>query len=234
MNPALELVRPSDPPRTPSPLAAARVQRKLTVEEAARLAGLLPDEVEWLEGGRLYRFRSTDDAIVAALLYAFALGIDQREARKLAGLRVSPLAPSQRGRLFALGGLAGALLALVLAVWLLPARSPAGSAEARVAARVGAALPAPWKVSVDVLNGSGDINYTRRVASRVGALGYQVARVARADRFDYPQTAVYYQPGGQALAVRLARELRVATRPLPGGKNPRRLVVVVGPQRGPG
>jgi hypothetical protein len=55
--------------------------------------------------------------------------------------------------------------------------------------------------------------------------------VTRADRFDYTQTAVYFHPGGERLAERLARELQVSARPLPGGGDPRRLVVVVGPAR---
>ena len=104
----------------------------------------------------------------------------------------------------------------------------------RTPSRAVAPLPPPWKVRVDVLNGAGDINRTRHVASRVGALGYRLGRVARADRFDFPRTAVYYEPDGQALAVRLARALGTATAPLRAGTNPRRLVVIVGPHRGPG
>jgi hypothetical protein len=34
--------------------------------------------------------------------------------------------------------------------------------------------------------------------------------------------------------VRLARQLGVVTKPLPGGTDPNRLLVIVGPQRGPG
>ena len=95
-------------------------------------------------------------------------------------------------------------------------------------------LPPPWRIAVDVLNGTGDIVRTRQVASRIGALAYTIHRVGRADSFDYAQTAVYYERGGRANAIRLARRLGVITRPLPGGTNARRLVVVVGPQRGPG
>jgi hypothetical protein len=94
-----------------------------------------------------------------------------------------------------------------------------------------ASLPPTWRVGVDVLNGSGDMNYTRSVASHIGALAYRIERVRRADRFDYPQTAVYFHPGGERLAERLARQLQVAARPLPGRGDPRRLVVVVGPAR---
>jgi hypothetical protein len=87
---------------------------------------------------------------------------------------------------------------------------------------------------VDVLNGAGDINWTRQVASRVQSLAYTVKRVGRADRFDYPRSAVYYAPGGRLVAVRLARQLGIVTIPLPGGSDAKRLVVIVGPPRGPG
>src|SRR2546430_1596179 len=70
----------------PSPLASARLQRKLTVDEAARRAGLTADQIEWLEEGRVYPFPSADDALVAVVLYATALGIDHDEARGLARL----------------------------------------------------------------------------------------------------------------------------------------------------
>jgi hypothetical protein len=75
------------------------------------------------------------------------------------------------------------------------------------------------------------MNYTRSVASKIGALAYRIERVTRADRFDYPQTAVYFHPGGERLGERLARQLGVSARPLPGEGDPRRLVVVVGPAR---
>ncbi len=88
----MELVQPLDPAGDTSPLAAARLHKGLTVEEAARRTGLSSDEVEWLEAGRVYRFPSTDAAIVATLLYATGLGLDHREARIVAGL------PSRRGR----------------------------------------------------------------------------------------------------------------------------------------
>ena len=58
-----------------------------------------------------------------------------------------------------------------------------------------------------MLNGAGDINWTRQVASRIQSLAYTVKKVRRADRFDYPQTAVYYPPGDRLIAVRLARQL---------------------------
>jgi hypothetical protein len=210
----------------PSPLARARVHRQLTADEAARRAGLTPEEVEWIEDGRLYRFGSSDKATLALLLYATALGITRREARRLAGLPV--LAPNRKNRLAVLGGIAAAALAVAL-VFGLP-HLIGGSADGSAVAAA-QNLPDPWKISVDVLNGGGDITYTRRIADHVGSMAYQIKRVAPAGRFDYPETAVYFPPGAEAIGQRLGDQLGVKARPLPGGKNKRRLVVIVGPPR---
>jgi transcriptional regulator with XRE-family HTH domain len=216
-----------------SALGAARLRRRLTVEEAARRSGLGAEEVVWLEEGRLYRFATSDDALAAAVLYGAALGVGLAEARELAGLpppeRES--APGRIRRLAVLGALAVSIAGLVASIVF---TGPSHRRRSAPPGRHAATLAAPWKVHVDILNGSGDINWTRQVASRIGALGYRLGRVARANRFDYPRTAVYYEPGGQALAVRLARRLGTVTAPLPGGSNPRRLVVIVGPHTGPG
>jgi transcriptional regulator with XRE-family HTH domain len=209
----------------PSPLARARVQRQLTVEQAARRAGLTPEEVGWIEDGRLYRFGPSEKATLALLLYATALDISRREARRLAGL---PLLESTRSnRLAVLAGVVATTLAVAV-VFTLPQLLPSGNGNDAAATRN---LPAPWKISVVVLNGGGDINYTRRVADRIGSMAYQIKRVARANRFDYPETAVYFPPRGEAIGQRLAKQLGVAARPLPAGKNPRRLVVIAGPPR---
>jgi len=223
----MELVQPLDPIGGTSPLAAARLQKGLTVEEAARRAGLSADEVEWLEAGRVYRFPSTDAAIVATLLYATGLGLDHREARIVAGLPVTPrpVEIARKGRIVVLVAAAATLGALVSAVVL-----PHGGHAAAPASAANQLAP-PWKIAIDVLNGGGDINFTRQVASRIGALGYHIERVGRANRFDYPQTAVYFEPGGEAIGLRLARQLNVPLRPLPGGRNPSRLVVIAGPAR---
>jgi hypothetical protein len=45
---------------------------------------------------------------------------------------------------------------------------------------------------------------------------------------------VYFPPRCEGIAVRLAKQLGVATNPLPGGAGPCRLYVIVGPARGPG
>jgi hypothetical protein len=207
----------------PSPLARARVHRQLTVEEAAKRAGLTPDEVGWIEDGRLYRFGSSEKATLGLLLYATALGISRREARRLAGLPV--LEATSRSRLAVLGGVVAVVL-VVAAVFTLPQYLPRGGGEQAAAQKL---LP-PWKISVDVLNGGGDITYTRRLADRIGSMAYQIKRVSRAQRFDYPETAVYFPPGGERIGRRLAQQLGVEARPLPAGKNPRRLVVIAVPR----
>jgi transcriptional regulator with XRE-family HTH domain len=221
----MELVRPLE---KTSPLAAARLHRQLTVDEAAKRAGLTADEVEWLEDGRVYRFPSADAALLATLLYATGLGIDHREARILAGLPVAskPVELVSRGRrLVVLTVVAAALAALVAILMVVPGSGPKRDTTA-VAESL---LPPPWKLEVDVLNGSGDINYTRQVASRIQALAYRIGRVTRAPRFGQTHTVVYFEPGGDGIAARLARQLGVTRAPLPGGRNPRRLVVIVGP-----
>lgn len=217
-----------------SPLATARIKRRLTVEEAARRAGIGPEQVTWLEEGRVYRFPSTDDALSATLLLAGALEIDGREARELAGLPASRRAKGANpaARLAVVAALSALLTALAAFV-VVPMLAGPGAKPDPLLAQA-ASLPKPWQISVDVLNGAGDINWTREVASQVQSLAYTVKRVSRADRFDYTRTAVYYERGGRPIAVRLARQLGVVTKPLPGGTDARRLVVVVGPHRGPG
>jgi LytR cell envelope-related transcriptional attenuator/Helix-turn-helix domain len=223
----VELARPlADAAEHSSALTNLRLQRKLTIEEAAKKAALWPEQVEWLEEGRLYRFPGYETAVLALLRYATALGVDHREARALSGMPVEPPARRPVGRWIA----AGAATAVVVAVTLALAIGVGGGGTPSAKSRA-ASLPPPWKVSVDVLNGSGDINYTRRVATRVGSYGYGIQHVTKANRFDYRETAVYYEPGGAALADRLAKQIGCGTpKPLPGGTNPRRLVVIVGPE----
>jgi transcriptional regulator with XRE-family HTH domain len=211
-----------------SPLAHARLKRQLTVDEAARRANVAPEELQWLEEGRLYRFASPDRAVLVALLYATALGIDHREALELAGLPTPPLPANPMRRFIAFAAVLALVAAGVVAVVL--ARS--GPAEKPTAAATSAAtLPAPWAIKVVVLNGSGDYVWTRQVASRVQALSYRVVKVGKASTFNYPQTQVYYPPGAEAIAIRLAKQLQVPIQPLPGGLDQRRLVVIVGPEK---
>ncbi len=230
MNAGMELVQQVEPSGDESPLARARLQRQLTVEETARRAGLSPEEVRWLEEGRVYRFPSADDALLGALLYATALGIDAAEARRLAGLPAPPGLIQRRpaARYLVLGG-ALVVLAIVLAAVFIPHGGGRKSGRGQIAV-----LPPPWRVPVTILNGSGDVIYTRHVADRVLSFAYSVKKVGRADNFSYPQTAVYFPPRCEGLGVRLAKQLGVAAKPLPGGAGPCQLYVIVGPQRGPG
>ena len=221
-------------PLEPSPLASARLQRKLTVDEAARRAGISPEQIRWLEEGRVYRFPVADDALIAVVLYATALGIEQDEARALARLPVEPKPPrASPTRIVAVAAAIMLLAALGVALLGGFGESSRGLGLGGRNAENHATQPLPptWKLSVDVLNGGGDIYYTRALASKIGGLGYKIRRVRKANRFDYPATAVYFEPGGDAYGARLARQLGVEAKPLPGGSNPRRLVVIVGPPR---
>ena len=211
-----------------SPLAAARLHRQLTVAAAARRAGIPEEEARWLEEGRIYRFRSTDAAMLSLLLYATALQIDHREAKELAGLPVppKPFEPGTRARIIVVASIAALVAALLTAVGFSQLGDTATLKP--LAPPPGAQLPAPWKVEVDVLDGSHNIVRARTIASKIGAFGYQIARVTKAPQSKYPRTTVYYEPGGDKLAARLGRQLGAPTAPLPGGKNPKRLVVIVG------
>jgi transcriptional regulator with XRE-family HTH domain len=223
----MELARPLDapPPEPSSGLTALRLQRKLTVDEAAKRAALWPDQVEWLEEGRLYRFPSSNAAVLALLRYSTSLGIDHREARRLSGLPVEPPPRRPFARWIATAGAAVLLGVLGTALFLAFGRSGGLTSGASAAS-----LPAPWKVTVDVLNGDGDINYTRQLADRVGSFGYRLGHVTKAGRFNYQRTFVYFEPGGADLAKRLASQLGCGTvSPLPGGHNAHRLVVIAGP-----
>ena len=229
----MELARPlaAEQPAQTSPLTTLRLQRKLTIEQAAKRAALWPEQLEWIEEGKLYRFQGQHTAVLALLRYATALGIDQREARGLSGMPVEPPARRPVGRWLAAGTAAAILVAVTIAL----AMGLRGGDSRSAAQRRASTLPPPWKVSIDVLNGSGDINYTRRVATRIGSFGYRIQHVTRANRFDYKETSVYFEPGGGALAQRLAAQLGgVTTHPLPGGKNHRRLVVIAGPAHATG
>ena len=211
-----------------SPLAHARLKRQLTVDEAAKRAGVAPEEVHWLEEGRLYRFPTPDRALLVTLLYATALGIDHREALELAGLPTPPLPANPLRRLGAVAAIAALVLAATLAVVL--ARSSSHT-KPSAAASAAATLPAPWAINVVVLNGNGDYVWTRQVASRIQALSYKIVKVRKATSFNYPQTEVYYPPGAEGIALRLAKQLGVPVQPLPGGRDARRLVVIVGPRK---
>jgi hypothetical protein len=215
--------------------AAARARRRLAVEEAAARADLDPETVRALEEARVYRFETTQDAIAAALVYATSLGISKREARELVGLPVHPrlVAAVLSARFAAALLFAGAVGA---AVWFGVTSRPAPSEPAAAAAApvtqpatvAPEALPQPWQIEVAVYNGTNRPNAATQVANTIAGLAYTIGEVADAPRKDYPETRVYFAPGGEAIAERLASELGVGTTPLPGGDDPSRLVVIVG------
>jgi LytR cell envelope-related transcriptional attenuator len=218
-----------------SPLGAARLRRRLTVEEAAARARMEIDQVKSLEENCMYRFGSNADALAAALVYATALGISEREARQIAGLPVTsrfvdPWSVRRTMAIFAF------LAALGMLAWFgfrpelggnqQASATPAAASQAPVAPAQ--ALPEPWEIQVDVYNGTGAGNAAASMANRVAGLAYQIGNVGNAKREDYTKTLVYYAPGGKEIAARLAGELGVGTAALPGGNNPNRLVVIVG------
>ena len=220
-----------------SSLGLARARRRLSVDEVTERTGLSPEAVEALEQSRLYRFPTLKEAVDAAVLYTSALGISQNEARRLADLPV-------RGRPFASVSLAraGASIAFVAAVavllWFVLVPRVGGHANVDAASDSGAlllpppqlkpSLPERSDIRIDVLNGSTIGRAATRLADRIAGLSYGIGEVENAARNDYPETRVYYTPGSIGVAQRLADELGVGIQELPGGDEPRRLIVIVG------
>jgi hypothetical protein len=212
-----------------SPLGAARVRRRMTVEEAAVRTGLGVEDIKCLEESRIYRFPSVDDALAATLVYAAALGISEREARTLAGLPAGPPPKWTLGRSLATLACLATCLALVLAFGGNLLRP---EVEKPASPPVAERLPPPWQIRVDVYNGTDVANAATQLANEIGGpLAYRLGTVENADRSDYLETRVYYPAGSEAIAERLADELDVETAALPGGDDPNRLVVIVGRDR---
>ena len=210
-----------------SPLAAARVRRRLTLEEAAARSGLELDDVKALEESRIYRFPSVNRALAATLLYAAAIGVTEREARQFLGLPVGRERPPFR-RWLAIAAFAAAFAALAWFV-VLPEVT---ARESRSSAVVETKLPPPWEIRVDVFNGTETPNAATLTANEIGGpLAYRIGTVENADRLDYLQTRVYYPPGSSEIAERLARSLGVPMTALPSGKDSNRLIVIVGRDR---
>ena len=216
-----------------SPLGAARLRRRLTIEEAAARAEMDVDSLRSLEENRVWRFGSNADAIASALVYAAALGVSEREARELAGLPVRPrlIEPWWRRRWLAVGSAACALAA-GLALFLQPSlgrnESRAAIPPAVQSKPAPPKLPERWEIEVDVYNGTRVGNAAASVANDVAGLAYRMGEVGNAKRRDYTKTLVYYPPGGEEIGRRLATELGVGTAALPSGDDPLRLVVIVG------
>jgi LytR cell envelope-related transcriptional attenuator len=220
-----------------SPFGAARLSRRLTLEQAAARANMDVDAVKSLEDNCVYRFGSNADALAAALVYAASLRITEREARQLAGLPATPrLDPwSLRRTVAALAFLVTcfALVWFVARPQLLPATeahaSPVAAPPTKPAAPT---LPDRWEIEVDVYNGTSVGNAAAGFANRIAGLAYHMGNVDDARRKNYEKTLVYYPPGAEEIAKRLAGELGVGTAALPGGDNPLRLVVIIGKRSG--
>ena len=213
-----------------SPLVAARLRRRRSLEQAAARASLDVNAVRNLEESRTYVFPSTADAIAAAVVYASALGITEREARELAGLPIDSVVQrwSLRRWAIVLGFVVAlaALMIFVLRPQVLPAEPPAPpAAEAQPAA---APLTERWEIQVDVYNGTARGNAAAGIANEIAGLAYRIGDVGNAKQRDYVDTRVYYPPGADAIAERLAGEIGVGTTALPGGDDTKRLVVIVG------
>jgi hypothetical protein len=216
-----------------SPFGAARLSRRLTLEEAAARANMDVDQIKSLEDNCLYRFGSNADAVSAALVYAASLRITEREARRLAGLpepsRLDPWSP--RRMLAALAFILTCTALALFVVWpqVFPANDAvAASGPVAHASAPAVPLPARWQIQVDVLNGTDQGNAAAGLANQVAGLAYKMGRVGNAKERNYQKTLVYYPPGGEAIAQRLGDELGVETVALPGGDNPLRLLVIVG------
>jgi hypothetical protein len=213
-----------------SPLVAARLRRRLSIEQAAARASLDVNAVKNLEESRTYVFPSTADAIAAAVVYASALGITEREARELAGLPVVSVMERWSLRRWAIVlGFVVALAALMIFV-LRPQFLPAEPTAPPPAAAQPAAAPLPerWEIQVDVYNGTARGNAAAGIANEIAGLAYRIGDVGNATQRNYVHTRVYYPPGAEAIAERLAGEIGVGTTALPGGDDPTRLVVIVG------
>jgi hypothetical protein len=214
-----------------SPFGAARLSRRLTLEQAAARANMDVDAVKSLEDNCIYRFGSNADALAAALVYAASLGISEREARRLAGLpvpsRLDPWSPRRT-----LAALAFLLTSTALA-WFIAwpqffSETPSAAAASAPSQPAAVLLPARWQIQVDIFNGTTRGNAAAGLANQIAGLAYKMGTVDNAKQRNYQRTLVYYPPGGEEIAKRLAAELGVGTRALPGGENPLRLMVIVG------
>jgi hypothetical protein len=216
-----------------SPFGAARLSRRLTLEQAAARANMDVEAVKSLEDNCVYRFGSNADALAAALVYAASLRITEREARALAGLpvpsRLDPWSPRRTIAALAFLLTCTALVWFVARPEFFPA-TPTAAASAPVQPAP-APLPPRWQIEVDVYNGTEVGNAAAGMANRIAGLAYRMGTVDDAKQKNYRRTLVYYPPGAEDIAERLGDELGIGTAALPGGDNPRRLVIIVGRSR---
>ena len=168
-------------------------------------------------------------------MYASALGITEREARELAGLPVSSVVErwSLRRWAIVLGFLTvlAAFLVFVLRPQLFPAGPPAPPPLREAGSGRGTtpgALGDPGRRLQRHPAGECRLG----LANEIAGMAYGIGEVRNADRRNYAETRVYYPPGAEAIAQRLARARR-GDDGLPGGDDPSRLVVIAGQSRWP-
>ena len=200
--PMLELAHTLDAVPQPSPLREARERRELTPRAVALRSGLTEEQIEWLEEGRIYRFPSQSAAIMAAVVYATAIGVDRAEARRLAGLPVGrTIGVNAKARLAAVGLVAALLSALAVMV----ARpEPAADAHAHPHGRGDPERePAGAVEAPDQRRERQRRHRAGRVRSQAGS-----ARWATRSRTSAAPTGsrtrrptVFYGPGGQAIGA---------------------------------
>jgi hypothetical protein len=65
-----------------------------------------------------------------------------------------------------------------------------------------------WRVT-EVLNGSGRLGYGQKVATHLSAQGYDVVRIAVADRNDYRESRIEVLTGNEQAGAALASALRL-------------------------
>src|SRR5215211_1850214 len=161
----------------------------------------------------------------------------QHEARELAGLPAPGLTVgpwfARTRRFFPLLVIVALAVAVALLLAVRPSSAPTAAPPiASGSAEAAAKLPPPWKIRVDVFNGTTTPNAAAELSDQIGGpLAYRLGKVANANRSDYVETRVYFPPGADAIAARLAKQLGVQATALPGGKDKLRLVVVIGSDR---
>ena len=209
--------------RRPPRSGAARVRRRMTVEEVAARTGLPVDDIRSLEEGRIYRFPSVSDAIAATLLIATALGMTEREARGIAGVDGGGRSGSTR----VFPALAFVVLAGLLA-WFVAVpqlRDATGAEQAAPWRHPRAKLPPPWEVRVDVFNGTEVVERRHAARERDRRPARLPARHRRERRAPRLRADARLLPGGQRGARPPARRrLGVPIQALPGGGESDRLV----------
>ena len=73
----------------------------------------------------------------------------------------------------------------------------------------------PKAIKIKVLTGDGNIASARNLSTRLGKMGYRVAKIDRAKRSDYQVNTIYFGSGYQAAAKTLVKRLGSGTESKP-------------------